>query len=156
EFSRALYRAERRNPSPRPSPRKERGEGAAGSRPMPASLSPADIVAVVLVLAAVIGAGNYLWVRLQPAIAMVRGSLVVSFAIVASDRLLHLHVMRWFRGTLDAANLPHVFLDGALALLLFAASLHVDLAELSRRRFMIMLLATISVMLSTLVFGGGM
>jgi CPA1 family monovalent cation:H+ antiporter len=48
------------------------------------------------------------------------------------------------------------FLNGALALLLFAGSLHVDVAELSQRRWMILLLATASVMLSTLVFGAGM
>ena len=55
-----------------------------------------------------------------------------------------------------AADLPHFFLDGVLALLLFAGSLHVDVAELRRRRWMILLLATASVMMSTLVFGGGM
>ncbi len=119
------------------------------------SFGPADIVALVLVLAAAIGAVNYLWIRLPPAIAMLLGSLIVSLAIVASDRSLHLHVMGWFRGTLDAANLPRFFLDGALALLLFAASLHVDLAELHRRRWMILRLATVSVILSTVVFGAG-
>ncbi len=60
------------------------------------------------------------------------------------------------RGTLDAAGLPHLFLDGALALLLFAGSLHVDVAELNRRRWLILMLATASVILSTLVFGYGM
>jgi CPA1 family monovalent cation:H+ antiporter len=70
--------------------------------------------------------------------------------------VFHLHVMSWFRGTLDAADLPHFFLDGVLALLLFAGSLHVDVAELSRRSWVILLLATASVILSMLVFGGGM
>ena len=63
--------------------------------------------------------------------------------------------MSWFRGTLDAASLPHIFLDGVLALLLFAGSLHVDVAELSRRRWMILLLATASVILSMTLFGAG-
>jgi NhaP-type Na+/H+ or K+/H+ antiporter len=64
--------------------------------------------------------------------------------------------MSWFRETLDAADLSHVFLDGTLALLLFAGSLHVDLTGLSRRRWMILALATASVVLSTLIFGAGM
>ena len=64
--------------------------------------------------------------------------------------------MRWFRGTLGAADLPHFFLNGALALLLFAGSLHVDVAELNRRRLVIVLLATVSVILSTAIFGYGM
>ena len=64
--------------------------------------------------------------------------------------------MGWFRSTLDSANLPHLFLDGTLALLLFAGSLHVDFAALKKRRWMIVLLATASVMISTVVFGFGM
>jgi monovalent cation:H+ antiporter, CPA1 family len=115
-----------------------------------------DLVAIVLVLAVLIGCTNHLWIRLPPAIGMLGGSLVASLLIVSSDRVFHLHVMSWFRGTLDAANLPHVFLDGALALLLFAGSLQVNLAELNRRRWMILLLATASVILSTLIFGAGM
>jgi monovalent cation:H+ antiporter, CPA1 family len=64
--------------------------------------------------------------------------------------------MSWFRGTLDAADLPRVFLDGALALLLFAGSLQIDIAELNQRRWMILALATATVMLSVLLFGSGM
>jgi monovalent cation:H+ antiporter, CPA1 family len=119
-------------------------------------MEPADLIAIVLVLAASIGCINHLWIRLPPAIGMLGGSLIASLLIVSSDRVLHLHIMSWFRETLDAANLSHVFLDGALALLLFAGSLHVDLTELSRRRWMILLLATASVILSTLIFGAGM
>ena len=55
-----------------------------------------------------------------------------------------------------AANLPRFFLDGALALLLFAGSLQVDLKELNRRRWLILRLATGSVILSTAIFGVGM
>ena len=86
---------------------------------------------------------------------MLLGSLSLSLLIVASDRVFHLHVMSWFRGTLDAARLPRVFLDGVLALLLFAGSLHIDVGELNRRRWIILLLATASVILSTVIFAGG-
>ena len=115
-----------------------------------------DLFAIVLALAVLIGCVNHAWIRLPPAIGMLLGSLTVSLLIVASDHVLHLHVMRWFRGTLGAADLPHFFLDGALALLLFAGSLHVDVAELNRRRLVIVTLATVSVLLSTVIFGYGM
>ena len=118
-------------------------------------MEAADILAVVLALAVLIGCVNHIWIKLPPAIAMLLGSLVLSALIVASDRLFHLHAMSWFRGTLDAASLPRIFLDGVLALLLYAGSLHVDVAELSRRRWMILLLATASVILSMAVFGAG-
>ncbi|MGC1277586.1 MAG: cation:proton antiporter, partial [Xanthobacteraceae bacterium] len=119
-------------------------------------MGPVDLFAMVLALAVLIGCVNHIWAKLPPAIGMLLGSLVVSLLVVASDHVLHLHVMRWFRGTLGAADLPHLFLDGALALLLFAGSLHVDVGELNRRRWVILLLATVSVILSTVVFGYGM
>jgi Na+:H+ antiporter len=119
-------------------------------------MQPADLVAIVLLLAALIGCVNHLWIKLPPAIGMLGGSLAVSLLIVVSDRFLHLHLTSLLRGTLDTGRLPHLFLNGALALLLFASSLHVDIAELKQRRWMILLLATMSVFLSTAVFGLGM
>jgi Na+:H+ antiporter len=119
-------------------------------------MGPVDLFAMVLALAVLIGCINHIWAKLPPAIGMLLGSLAVALLIVAADHTLHLHVMRWFRGTLGAADLPHFFLDGALALLLFAGSLHVDLAELNRRRWVILLLATVSVIMSTAIFAYGM
>lgn len=118
-------------------------------------LEPIDLLVIVLAVAATIGCINHLWVRLPPAIGMLLGALALSLAIASSDRVFHLHVMSWFRNTLDAAHLPRVFLNGILALLLFAGSLHVDIAELNRRRWVILILATASVILSTTVFAFG-
>ncbi len=117
---------------------------------------PVDLLAIVLALAVVIGCVNHLWLGLPPAIGMLLGALVVSLLVVSSDHMLHLHVMSWFRGTLDHAHLSRVFLNAILALLLFAGSLHVDVAELNKRRATILLLATVSVILSTVLFGGAM
>jgi len=119
-------------------------------------IEPADLLATLFVLAALIGCVNYLFIGLQPAIGMLLGSLLLSLVIAVSDHVFHLHILGWFRGTLDAAELPQFFLDGVLALLLYAGSLHVDLAELNRRRWMILLLATASVIISMAVFGTGM
>ncbi|MBX9775156.1 MAG: sodium:proton antiporter [Xanthobacteraceae bacterium] len=119
-------------------------------------MQAADIIAIVLVLGAIIGCLNSLYFRLPPAIGVLLGSLALSALIVTADRLFGLHALGWIRGTLNSANLPHLFLDGTLALLLFAASLHVDFAALRQRRWMIVLLATASVIVSTVVFGFGM
>ena len=118
-------------------------------------MGPVDLFSIVLALAVLIGCINHIWVRLPPEIGMLLGSLVVSLLIISSDHVLHLHIMRWFRETLGAADLPHFFLDSALALFLFAGSLHVDVVELNRRRWVILLLATASVILSTAIFGYG-
>jgi CPA1 family monovalent cation:H+ antiporter len=123
---------------------------------MTETFQPVDLLAIVLVLAVLIGCVNYFWIKLPPAIGMLLGALVVSLAIVSSDHVFHLHVMGWFRGTIDAVHFPRVFLNAVLALLLFAGSLHVNVAELNRRRWTILLLATASVLCATLIFGAGM
>jgi CPA1 family monovalent cation:H+ antiporter len=123
---------------------------------MTETFQPVDLLAIVLVLAVLIGCVNYFWIRLPSAIGMLLGALVVSLAIVSSDHVFHLHVMGWFRGTIDAVHFPRVFLNAVLALLLFAGSLHVNVTELNRRRWMILLLATASVICATLIFGAGM
>jgi CPA1 family monovalent cation:H+ antiporter len=119
-------------------------------------MEPVDQFAFVLGLAVVIGCVNYIWIKLPSAIGMLLGSLVVSFLLLAFDHALHLHIMGWFRETLGEADLPHFFLDGLLAFLLFAGSLHVDVTELNRRKWLILILATASVIISTIVFGVGM
>jgi CPA1 family monovalent cation:H+ antiporter len=123
---------------------------------MSETFQPVDLLAIALVLAALIGCINYLWVKLPPAIGMLLGSLVLSLVIVSSDRLFHLHAMTGLRAAIDSAHFPRVFLNAVLALLLFAGSLHVDIAELNRRRGMILLLATASVLIATTIFGAGM
>ena len=75
-------------------------------------IEPVDLFAIVLALAVLIGSVNHLWIKLPPAIGMLVGSLVVSSLVVVSDHGFHLHVMRWFRGTLTAADLPHFFSTG--------------------------------------------
>src|SRR5262249_62430348 len=81
---------------------------------MTETFQPIDLLAIVLAIAVLIGSANHLWVRLQPAIGMLLGALALSLVIVSSDHVFHLHVMGWFRGTLDSAHLPRVFLNGVL------------------------------------------
>jgi hypothetical protein len=79
------------------------------------ALAPADLLAILLGLAAAIGCINHLWIKLPPAIGMLLGSLALAAVIVGSDHIFHLHIMHWFRSTFAAANLLRFFLDGALA-----------------------------------------
>lgn len=118
-------------------------------------MNPIDVCALVLVLAAAIGCINNLVLKLPRSIGVLVLSLALSLLAVAVDRLSGLHLVRWYHQTIDAADLPRIFLDGMLALLLFASSLHVNARELSRRKWTILTLATGSVIVSTIVFGGG-
>ncbi|MBV9656008.1 MAG: sodium:proton antiporter [Acetobacteraceae bacterium] len=117
-------------------------------------MSPFDFLAFILLLAAAIGVLNESTARLPPAIALLLGSIAVSLLLLAVDASGVLPTRAWVRGVLDAADLPHVFLDGVLALLLFAGSLHASIRELRDNQRLIFSLATASVIISTGLFAG--
>jgi CPA1 family monovalent cation:H+ antiporter len=117
-------------------------------------MSPFDLVALLLLMAAVFGLVNERWIGLPEPISLLIGALGLSLLVLVADSL----ISRWdltgaARAMIGEANLPHLLLDGALAFLLFAAALHVDLNELRTNRSTILMLAIVGVMISTLVFG---
>ena len=118
-------------------------------------MKPLDVCALVLLLAVAIACFNHLYVKLPRSIGVLVLSLALSLIAIVVDQLSGSHLVRSYHAAMDAADLPHVFLDGVLALLLFAGSLQVNAHELNRRKWAILVLATGSVIISTTVFGGG-
>lgn len=119
-------------------------------------MTPFDLLALVLVAAAAIGCGNYFYVRLPSALGLLLGSLLITAAAVAADPFTQGALRMWLHGALEEVNLPRLFLDGILGLLLFAATFQVNLDELRENRRVIFLLATASVILSTALFAFGL
>ena len=117
--------------------------------------SSANLIAILLFLAAVVATINHRFIRLPRAIALLLGSLGISATIAAIDPFVAPDLSGWVRGMLSDAALPQVLLNIVLGLLLFAASLHVDLSELRRQKWTVLMLATAGVIISTVVFGGG-
>jgi monovalent cation:H+ antiporter, CPA1 family len=117
--------------------------------------TPADLVAIVLLLAACVATLNHRFIGLPRPIALLLGSLGFSALIATIDPFVAADLSGGLRDMLSAAALPQVLLDVVLGLLLFAASLHVDLTELRRQTGTVLVLATAGVIVSTLVFGGG-
>ena len=117
--------------------------------------STADFVAILLVLAAGVATLNHRFGRIPRAIALLLGSLGISALIALIDRLATTDLIGWVRSSLSAAALPEVLLNIILGLLLFAASLHVDLSELRRQKWIVLILATVGVIVATTVFGLG-
>jgi CPA1 family monovalent cation:H+ antiporter len=115
----------------------------------------ADLVAILLVFAAVVATVNHRLIGLPRAIALLLGSLLASAFIVLIDPYTTPDLSGWVRGMLGDAGLPQVLLHTVLGLLLFAASLHVDLTELRRQKWAVLVLATASVIIATVVFGAG-
>jgi monovalent cation:H+ antiporter, CPA1 family len=119
-------------------------------------MSSFDLVAILLLLSAVLGIANHLWIELPRTIALMAGALGVSAVILIVDPLIpSINLREWWTATIAANDLPHVFLDGVLAFMLFAGSLHVDLEELRNSRWIVLSLATAGVLLATALYGLG-
>ncbi len=115
-----------------------------------------DAAAWLFVLAAAIGVANDRWFHLPRNIALLLGSLCMASGVMAVDTwLIQGKSVAYWRNRIEHANLSGVLLDGVLALLLFAGSLHVDLRELRDRAWPVALLATIGVVVTTGLFGVG-
>jgi CPA1 family monovalent cation:H+ antiporter len=119
-------------------------------------LSLFDLIAVFLTLSAVIGWVNLRVVGLPTAVAMLIIGLVATLSMVALDRLAPgLGVGAMIRDLVRGIDFSAAVLRFMLAYLLFAGAMHVDLDELRRRGWTAAFLATLGVVISAGVVGGG-
>lgn len=115
-----------------------------------------QITSILIVLAAAFGAINYLFFKLPSAIGILVVSLLASLGIVFIDALLpDMGIEDTVRTTVTGVDFSQALLEGMLGLLLFAGALHVKLSDLQKQWSLILLMATLGVALSTLVFGIG-
>jgi len=115
-----------------------------------------QITSILIVLAAAFGAVNYLFFKLPSAIGILVVSLLASLGIVVIDVLLpNVGIEDTVRTTVTGVDFSKALLEGMLGLLLFAGALHVKLSDLQKQWSLILLMATLGVTLSTLVFGVG-
>jgi CPA1 family monovalent cation:H+ antiporter len=119
-------------------------------------LSPFDLGALIFLFAATVGYFNDRHFHLPRPIALLLGALLVSLLIILVGALFPaLDIRLLAQRRIAGAHLPHVLLDGVLALLLFAAALHVDLRELRSQAWAVFGLATVGVILASLLFAAG-
>ena len=115
-----------------------------------------QITSVLIVLAAAFGAVNYLFFKLPSAIGILVVSLLASLGIVVINALLpDMGIEQTVRKTVTGVDFSQALLEGMLGLLLFAGALHVKLSDLQKQWSLILLMATLGVALSTIVFGIG-
>jgi CPA1 family monovalent cation:H+ antiporter len=115
-----------------------------------------ELVSVLLLLAAILGIINHRYLHLPRTIGLMAGSLVLSVIIILVDRSVDFVDLRqdWTTLVTDT-DLPHVLLDGLLAFMLFAGTLHVDMASLRTQKWTVLALSTIGVLLATAIYGFG-
>jgi CPA1 family monovalent cation:H+ antiporter len=119
-------------------------------------MSSFEFVSVLLLLAAILGVLNHRYVHLPRTIGLMAGSLILSIIIILVDRSVDVIELRqWWEELVDTTDMPHVFLDGLLAFMLFAGSLHVDMDSLRSQKWTVLALATLGVLLATVLYGFG-
>jgi CPA1 family monovalent cation:H+ antiporter len=119
-------------------------------------LSAFDMVSLLLLIAVLISVLNEHWLKLPRPVALLLGALGVSGITIAAAALSgHTEVREHLRTRILGSEWPQILLDGMLALLLFAGSLHVNLGDLRQRARTVLALATAGVILATGIFGAG-
>jgi CPA1 family monovalent cation:H+ antiporter len=115
-----------------------------------------DIAAAVIVLAAIFGYLNHRFLKLPHTIGLVVIALAVSLVVLGLDAARpSLELGTQVRGVMASIDFSETLMQGLLSFLLFAGALHVDLAALASRKWVIGLMATLGTVLSTFLIGGG-
>jgi CPA1 family monovalent cation:H+ antiporter len=115
-----------------------------------------QITSLLIVLAGVFGAINYLFLKLPSAIGILVVALLASFGVLLTDVIWpQLIIAETARDLITSIDFSDALLEGMLGLLLFAGALHVKLADLRAEWRAVFLMATMGVALSTIVIGTG-
>lgn len=113
-----------------------------------------QIASLLIVMAGIFGSINYLVFKLPSAIGIMIVALLASIAVMGVDAI---YPSLGMRDTVRAFVLDLEFstslLEGMLGLLLFAGALHVKLGDLRQQAWVVVLMATIGVGLSTAIVG---
>ncbi|MGK3992802.1 cation:proton antiporter [Sorangium sp. So ce1024] len=112
-----------------------------------------QVSAALLSLAAIFSYLNHRFLRLPTTIGLMLIAMATSLAMVAVG-VLFPSVEASARKHLSDIDFNKTLMHGMLGFLLFAAALHVNLADLKKQRIVIGILATGGVLMSTMLVGG--
>ena len=122
----------------------------------PPAMDLLQLTSLLIVLAALFGAINYLFLKLPSAIGILVVSLAASLAILGLDLLVQgFNVDDQVRSLVGGIAFSDALLEGMLGLLLFAGALHVKLSDLRAEWRLVALMATLGIALSTVIVGVG-
>lgn len=111
-------------------------------------------VALIFGLAALLSLINHKWLKLPYTI----GLMILSIVIVGILYILKPFIPELFQQFCDvvyAADFENLLFDGLLSFLLFAGALHINIRDLAKERWSVLLFATLGVLISTFLIGGG-
>jgi CPA1 family monovalent cation:H+ antiporter len=115
-------------------------------------MSAFDLIALLLVLSAGFSYFNHRWLRLPTTIGLMLIGLVISLGLLGSSFLLP-EVPHFAQNMVASIDFNQALMNGMLGFLLFAGALQVRFSDLLDQKWVILALATISLLLSTLIVG---
>ncbi len=117
-------------------------------------MSTFDLLAILITLAAVLGWVNHRFLRLPATIGLMVLSMIFSLALVALGKV-GVADLGFLIEALEGVDFDEALLNGMLGALLFAGALHIKIDDLREKKWVIALLASVGVLLSTVLVGGG-
>ena len=113
------------------------------------------LAALLVTLAAGLGYINHRWLRLPHTIGLVVSALTISAMVLCADLIVpSLGLRDVVRSTLAQLEFEDTLMKAFLSFLLFAGALNVDLDSLVSRRWVIGSLATVGILISTVIVAG--
>ncbi len=113
-----------------------------------------DIAAILIGLVALFGFLNHRYLKLPHTIGLLLIALAASSAVILTDAILPGSEMgKSISDLLARIDFHATVMHGMLSFLLFAGALHVDFTAMADRKWTILTLATVGILISTFVIG---
>ncbi len=113
-----------------------------------------NTIAILLTLSAVFSYLNYRFIKLPTAIGIMLISLALSLLLLISGKIGFFDISQQASALIQGIDFHTTLINGMLSFLLFAGALHINLNELSKQKWVILILATVGVVSSTFIIGG--
>jgi len=111
-----------------------------------------ELVALLISLTALLAYANHRWIRLPTVIGVMAAALGLSLGLLGLDAA-GVPLREPARGVLESLEFDEALMSIMLSFLLFAGALHVNLEDLARQKWVIALLASVGVLVSTALVG---
>ena len=108
---------------------------------------------IIFSIAAFFSFINYKWLKLPATIGLMAMSLVTIMIIWLSQSIFPAFYL-FFCDMVINSDFKTLLFDGILSFLLFAGALHVNIDELAKEKWSVVLFATLGVLISTVIVGG--
>jgi len=113
-----------------------------------------DLCALLLSLAAIFSYINFRFIKLPTTIGVMLIAMLLSVSLVILGHFGFEGIENRATAVLEGIDFNKALMHGMLSFLLFSGALHVNLEDLARHKWIISILATFGVVISTFIVGG--